>query len=39
MGKATLHAAVENNARQVATILRGELVKTVRADSAFFNEK
>ena len=38
MGKATVTAAVENNARQVATILRGELVKNVRRDSVFVND-
>ena len=38
MGKATVTAAVENNARQVATILRGELVKNVRRDSVLVND-
>ena len=38
MGKATVTAAVENNARQVATILRGELVRNVRRDSVFVND-
>ena len=38
MGKANVTAAVENNARQVATILRGELVKNVRRDSVFVND-
>ena len=33
MGKASVTAAVENNARQIDTILRGELVKSVRRDS------
>jgi hypothetical protein len=32
-GKASVTAAVENNARQVATILRGELVSGARRDS------
>ena len=38
MGKASVTAAVENNARQVASILRGELVKNVRRDSVFVND-
>jgi hypothetical protein len=34
MGTVTVTAAVENNARQVATILRGELAKGARSDTA-----
>jgi hypothetical protein len=33
LGKASVTAAVENNARQIATILRGELVKGTRSDT------
>jgi hypothetical protein len=33
LGKATVSAAVENNARQVANILKGELVKGTRSDT------